>query len=142
MPNVYVFRANESLAYDFIEPFCLGFVAVAAPKFRGGQAPDFEDTFKTRVRMILNVGLAQGHDALVLSAFGCGAFHNPPALVAKLFQVCLILKLKDVILSDTGLYGNYRKVVFAILDDHNSYQLHNPDGNYAPFVARFGQRLE
>ncbi len=30
--------------------------------------------------------LLKGHDAIVLSAFGCGAFGNPPEHIATLFK--------------------------------------------------------
>lgn len=31
----------------------------------------------------------------------------------------------------------YRKRVFAILDDHNAHQSHNPEGNFKPFADEF-----
>lgn len=37
-------------------------------------APKFADKTKRKIRVILAIGLENGHDSLVLSAFGCGAF--------------------------------------------------------------------
>ena len=34
----------------------------------------------------------------------------------------------------------YRKIVFAILDDHNAHQSHNPKGNLKPFADEFTKR--
>ncbi|CAF5223448.1 unnamed protein product, partial [Rotaria magnacalcarata] len=62
------------------------------------------------------------HDCLILSALGCGAFKNPPTHVASIF--------KSVIQQ----YAGYFKTIhFAIVDDHNTGNQHNPDGNYLPF---------
>jgi hypothetical protein len=65
---------------------------------------------------------------LVLSAFGCGAFGNPPQVVAELFREVLSAHSDQI-----------RRVVFCILEDHNSGRWHNPHGNLAPFVEAFPQ---
>ena len=44
------------------------------------------DITRCKIRTSFRIGLLHGHDALVLGAFGCGAFHNPPAEVARLFH--------------------------------------------------------
>ena len=85
---------------------------------------------KEKMRTILRIAGKHGHDCLVLGAFGCGAFANPPNHVACLF--------KDVF-SESEFQGFYKQVVFAILDDHNSRKEHNPNGNVQPFVEVFGE---
>ena len=45
--------------------------------------------------------------AIILGAFGCGAFANPPDAVAKLFAECL---------SSDEFRGAFATVVFAILE--------------------------
>ena len=45
-----------------------------------------------RPRNILEVATANGADNLVLGAFGCGAFNNPPDLVAGCFRYYLVDK--------------------------------------------------
>lgn len=78
--NVWVFRGAESKGYPFLEqPWRMSFVAVAAYRNPPLQSPtrmreDFADFTKKKIRAILNIGLSHGHDSLVLSAFGCGAF--------------------------------------------------------------------
>ena len=44
------------------------------------------DITRCKIRTIFRICLLDGHDALVLGAFGCGAFHNPPEEVARLFH--------------------------------------------------------
>ena len=53
---------------------------------------------------ILKLAESQNVDCLVLSAFGCGAFRNPPNTVAKLFMEYLA-------------HFSFKKVVFAIIDN-------------------------
>jgi hypothetical protein len=70
-------------------------------------------------------------DVLVLSAFGCGAFANPPSHVAQIFRRVL-----------ERSFGNaFRHIVFAIVEDHNSKKAHNSQGNVLPFEAIFGDLL-
>ncbi len=83
-----------------------------------------------KMRTIFRIGKAHGHDSLVLSALGCGAFANPPAHIAKLFhQVIEEEEFKDV----------FKLIVFAILDGYKTGMHHNPDGNFAPFQREFSQ---
>ena len=38
-----------------------------------------------KIRTIYRLALKNGHDSVILGAFGCGAFRNPPEIVAKVF---------------------------------------------------------
>ncbi|KAJ3056172.1 hypothetical protein HK097_007896, partial [Rhizophlyctis rosea] len=95
-----------------------------------------------KIRAILHIGLSNSHDAIVLSAFGCGAFKNPPTTIAKLF--------KEVLEEHPANMQNYKVVVFAIFDDERTRKEHNPRGNLVPFqevfaggpVLRPGQKEE
>ncbi len=40
-----------------------------------------------KIDTIYKAAIHYGHDSLILGAFGCGAFHNPPEEVAKMFKV-------------------------------------------------------
>ena len=46
--------------------------------------------FMKRFQNILEVALEHGAQALVLGAFGCGAFNNPPQVVAEAAQAVLL----------------------------------------------------
>eukprot|EP01120_Amphizonella_sp_Union-15-10_P009302 TRINITY_DN3493_c0_g1_i1.p1 TRINITY_DN3493_c0_g1~~TRINITY_DN3493_c0_g1_i1.p1 ORF type:complete len:312 (-),score=39.71 TRINITY_DN3493_c0_g1_i1:101-1036(-) len=133
--NVLVIRQNESLGYAFLpEPIPLHFVAVAAypnpPLTNGHLNSDFASKTKRKIRAMFNVALNHKHDALVLGAFGCGAFKNPAYDIAQLF--------KEVILE---YWNKLRLVVFAILEDQNTFKSHNPNGNYLPFQKCFADLL-
>ena len=86
-----------------------------------------------KMRMMLRMGHHYGHDAIVLSAFGCGAFGNPPADIARLFHEVLA----ELEFARDGV-GCFKHVSFAIIDDQNAGREHNPLGNYRPFVDVFG----
>ena len=60
--------------------------------------------FKSRIEKILKVAIINGNTNIVLGAFGCGAFKNPPYLVAKAYQEVLVK------------YKNYfDNIIFAVL---------------------------
>ena len=49
-------------------------------------ATELEKLLTSRIRRIFEVAVANGNEVLILGAFGCGAFRNPPELVAKVFH--------------------------------------------------------
>ena len=49
-------------------------------------ATELEKLLTSRIRRIFEVAVANGNEVLILGAFGCGAFRNPPELVAKVFR--------------------------------------------------------
>ena len=91
--------------------------------------PDHAEATKRKIRAILRACFHGGNDAIVLGAFGCGAFRNPPAHIARLFRE---------VFEESEFRGVFRRLVFAILDDHNARHSHNPDGNLLPFQRVFG----
>ncbi len=109
-PGVTVFKSDDALPVPLSEPFCVDVLTCAAPYVdpdRRKPIPHekLEDTFNHRIRNILEVAAANGADSLVLGAFGCGAFNNPPELVAGCFRDLLV---------DRGYRDCFRRVVFAI----------------------------
>jgi uncharacterized protein (TIGR02452 family) len=137
-PPTAVFRSSEATGYAFLpEPYPVAFLTVPAisrPALveRDGQlwlADAVAEATRRKIRAILRIAARQGHVDLVLSAFGCGAFRNPPHHVAQLFRETLAVE---------EFSGVFRRIVFAILDDHNARGPHSPDGNYAPFAREFG----
>ena len=137
-PDVTVFRESEVNGYRLMdEPVRLSIISVAAidhPALKDDT--HLEDSMvvgtKHKIKTILRIGLAHGHDSLVLSAFGCGAFRNPPSHMAQLFKE---------VFEDPEFKNKYRKVVFAIIDNHNARKAHNPEGNFKPFADVFSERV-
>jgi hypothetical protein len=53
-------------------------------------SPKSASKTKRKLGAVLSIGLDHGHDAIILSAFGCGAFKNPPEQIAEIFKELLI----------------------------------------------------
>ncbi len=83
---------------------------------------------RTRIKVMLQSAKISGCDAMVLSAFGCGAFRHPPAEVATIFR-------QEIEKAGAGL----PVIIFAISDDHNTGLEHNPDGNFKVFYENLDQ---
>ena len=88
--------------------------------------PQVAEKTKGKIRCLLSTGLYHAHDALVLSALGCGAFRNPARHMAQLFKE---------VLSEKEFVNRYKHISFAIFDDHNA----RGDGNYQPFLEVFSE---
>ncbi|GHV39090.1 TIGR02452 family protein [Spirochaetia bacterium] len=136
--GITVFRASENSGYALLkEPYRLSFVSVPALrkpelKKKGTAyfiADSLVETAKEKIRTILRIAAAHAHESLVLSAFGCGAFANPPGHVALLFKE---------VFEEEEFKHRFRLVVFSIIDDHNSWKEQNPEGNFLPFLQVFG----
>lgn len=129
-PDATIFRDTEAANYHLLEqPYQVSFIAVPAlnrPALdrNGLIARELIEPFKNKMRTLFRIGLQHGHDALVLGAWGCGAFHCPPRHVARLFhEVMMESEFKD----------KYKAITFAIIEDHNS----KGEGNYKPFADEF-----
>ena len=134
-PYVTIFRNSEDKRYEYMDdPFSVCVISAAAVKkpslTENGKLQSWTvDTLSNKVRQILSVALENKHTSIVLSAFGCGAYGTPPSEMAKIF---------DKILRSDNYRGAFQNVLFAIIDDNNSFAKHNPKGNYAPFAEVFG----
>ncbi len=117
-PGVTVFKSDtdypEMLPED--EWYQVDVITCAAPNlyFRGDRMSDDEQyqIHFSRARRILDVALANGARALVLGAFGYGAFRNNPWMVAKAYKDAL-----------KEYKGAFELVVFAIF--HTEREVEN-----------------
>ena len=50
---------------------------------------ELEKLLTARIRRIFEIVVANGNEVLILGAFGCGAFRNPPQIVAKVFNAVM-----------------------------------------------------
>lgn len=131
--DAVIFREAENKGYELLQnPFNMSFISVPAirePILNDGMLNKRDIIIaKDKIRTILRLGLINSHDALVLGAWGCGIFHNPPRDIARLF--------KEVFL-EKEFFNKYKKVVFAILDDSISLSRKKDDGNLLPFKELF-----
>lgn len=130
-PGALVIRAPQDAGFKLLnEPVKMSFIAVAGindPILNDSGLMDEIDSETTRnkMRTILRLGALNGHDALVLGALGCGAFHNPPKQVAQLFHE---------VIDEKEFRGKFRHITFAVLARSSS-----PTGNrnFAAFKQEF-----
>lgn len=133
-PDVLLFRHPESKECALLEtPEYINVISVAAmrnPELTpsGDISRHLIKGVKNKMRTIFRIALRHRHDALVLGAWGCGAYRNPPRHIASLFHE---------VLNEKEFKNKFRKIVFAILEDHNTSKAHNPEGNLLPFLKEF-----
>jgi uncharacterized protein (TIGR02452 family) len=102
-PDVPVFRDDQGTALD--TPWTLSILTCAAPYAPALGQPRAGDLLEARIRRVLAVARAFGYSALVLGAWGCGAFRNDPERTARDFKTAI------------GEHaGGFAEVVFAISD--------------------------
>ena len=133
-PGVTVFRGAEAKGYPLLaKPYRLGIVTVAAMNRPELDGPDriaghLVEPVREKMRTIFRIALENGHDALVLGAWGCGAFRNPPRHIAKLFHE---------IMEEDEFRNRFRKIVFAIVDRRKEDVGPGRIGNFLPFQEEF-----
>ena len=136
-PNAIVFRNSQDELYTLKDtPFKVGFISVAALDFNekhgknteyqlpsGDISPEGMEIMRNKIRTIYRIAASNGHDSMILGAFGCGAFRLPAETVASLFKE---------ILNEEEFKGQFKAVKFAILHKDDSYS------KFAPFYEIFG----
>lgn len=116
-PNVFFFRSSiadgcKVLPYEecaFMS--CVAIAALRNPKLKpdGSYRPCDERIMIEKINAMFKITKNNGHDAIVLGAFGCGAFHNDPQQVAKLFRNAII-----------QFIPYFKRITFAIIDSRSS----------------------
>ena len=109
-PDVTVFMSDHIYPEKLDDWFSVDVITCAAPYYnKYKKKPVSKEAlaavFIRRIRNILESAIDNDVDYLVLGAFGCGAFNNPPQLVAEAFRKLLV---------DEGYGLCFEKVVFAI----------------------------
>ena len=147
-PDVTFFREGKDKFYAFREqPFKCGVITVAALSFResnrycndelhfraadDGFTPQGEAVQLNKIRTIYRLALKNGHDSIVLGAFGCGVNKLPCAAVANQFKT---------VLDEPEFKGKFAALVFAIMEGRGSARKPvEENGKFAPFYETFGR---
>jgi uncharacterized protein (TIGR02452 family) len=118
-PEVPVFRTDDGTTLP--APWTLSVLTCAAPYAPGIGLTRAGDLLAVRIRRVLAIARAFNYSALVLGAWGCGAFGNDPARTARDFHAALAGEFD----------GAFAQVVFAIAD-------WSPERRFlAPFAKEF-----
>ena len=117
-PKVLVIKENEKKMYKLMnKPEYIDMIACPAIRFPDISPSDFThyanktevDIMLEKIRMMLKVGYIYGHDVMVLSAAGCGAWGSPPEHTSEMFKQVL-----------EEFSGAFKYVVFAILNSYDN----------------------
>ncbi len=103
-PDVPVFRTDDGRALD--GPWLLAFVTCAAPVAKHVGLARAGELLQHRIDRVLAIARSSGYTALVLGAWGCGAFGNDARRTAADFRNAL----------ERRFSGAFSRVVFAITD--------------------------
>ncbi len=119
-PDIVAFKSDDDLPSLLPESkwMKLDVLTCAAPNLRaipnnamnpGKDKPqkmkpdDLFDLHQRRGRHLMSIAAAHSVDVLILGAFGCGAFQNPPNLVAEAYKSLL-----------PEFNGQFREIAFAV----------------------------
>ena len=114
--NLLIIRENEASGYKWMErAVATSSIMCAAPrhpelKSNGDYVPKEYEEMRKKIMAMFDLLLMEKQYYIVLGAFGCGAYYNPPHEVAKIFRNLLNREYK----------GRFAKVVFAILDNRGT----------------------
>ena len=103
-PDVPVFRTDDGTALP--RPWLLSVLTCAAPYAPAIGQPRAADLLQQRIHRVLAIARAYGHAALVLGAWGCGAFGNDAHRTAVDFRLAL----------EGDFDGAFSDIAFAITD--------------------------
>jgi uncharacterized protein (TIGR02452 family) len=103
-PDVPIFRADDGSVLE--QPWLLSFITCAAPYAPMIDQPESGDLLQQRIHRVFEIAQAYGYTALILGAWGCGAFYNDTARTARDFRTAL----------ETEFEGAFSDVVFAVTD--------------------------
>lgn len=140
-PQVAVFKDNRINEFQLLDkPYFVDVITCAAvrkPQLTKDNTLDTNDEYlmRSKIQSILNCAAlsATENNALVLGAFGCGAYGNPPKQIAKIFH-------EEI--ENCPHINNLDLIHFAIIDSNSVGQKHNPDGNFKPFFDEFNNKTK
>lgn len=91
-PDVLVIKSDDESPTRLEFPYSVNVITCAAPYNGDEWISDTDTIFYSRIKAILEVATKNQIENLILGAWGCGAFCNPPQLVADQFNRVLTLE--------------------------------------------------
>lgn len=139
-PNVTVFKSDDAVPkmLPSSEWFNVDVITCAAPNLRNAENIDKNKLFEilyNRIDKILGFANSCSIKTIILGAWGCGAFKNPPEMVADAFKQVIESKYKhafnNIVFAIKGKDNNFKvfKSVFGFADDEDSLQ-NEPDSRF------------
>lgn len=132
-PDVCVFREDSALPslLPAEQWWNVNVITCAAPNLRktpsnamnpnaGNKAAqvsnrELECLLTSRIRRIFQLAAQEGNEVLILGAFGCGAFRNPPEIVARVFR--------NVMQEYLRCFDTIEYAVYCTERDRNNYHI-------------------
>jgi len=112
IPQVTVFKdANYKPLKEPFKIDILNVVALRSPRIMDNEyeSSTHKQMMDDKIQAIFEVALKNKNDSLVLGALGCGAFSNPPQVVARLFR------------KHAGTFHKmFKSIIFAVLGTNHS----------------------
>ena len=71
---------------------------------------ELESLLTSRIKRIFEIDAANENEVLILGAFGCGAFRNPPEIVAKVFNTVMSSYLNYFDTIEYAIYHTEREI--------------------------------
>lgn len=129
--GAYVFRGKESDGYALIDnPYLLHFVSVPALNLRSTRhhprivqnleyalhgedalTDDGKEIMLNKMRTILRIAIVNGHDSIILGAWGCGNYKQRPKQIAQMFRR---------VVNEIEFRRKFRAITYAI-GGHKNY---------------------
>lgn len=116
-PRVTYWRQDGALLPEACR-VSMAVVSAAAQDLRAEyahyQGPWDTELTREKARSLLWAAASRGHDALVLGAWGCGAFRNDPRQVADVFS--------SLLKPGAEFSNSFKLVVFAVIKSRSNFQ--------------------
>ncbi len=134
VPNTfYPLQENEALYtkdaiffkdkdYDYMEPVKCDVITIAALRLHGvigesgemsyeSDVAEYRKITKDKIRLMISLAAKNGVQNIILGAWGCGVFKNDPKIISQYFSEVLV---------GEGYNVDFKNVIFAVINDHNS----------------------
>ncbi|KAG0032081.1 hypothetical protein BGZ82_006692 [Podila clonocystis] len=138
-PNMIVLRKSSLENDEFMDrPEWMSFLAMAPlrnPPLVANEANEMilgeraAIITKKKIQNMFRIALDNGHDAIVLSAFGCGRLHNPPESIARIFKQVI----RSNYMGGAKKGRTFAEIVFAVTNYESSDSAVNDSYNHDTF---------